>query len=762
MIGILSYGAYIPRLRLSRKSIYQAMGWFSPMLIMGAKGERTMANWDEDTITMGVEAARGALEGCDKKDIQGLFMASTTFPFQDRQNSTIVATALNLSQDISTQDISGSQRAGTNALLTALEMCEKDQKGPYLVVASDMRKARTGSIYQMYFGDGASALIVGEGEKVIARYMGSYSISLDFNDHIRSTNHKYDFFWEERWARDEGYLKIIPSVIKGLLSKLNLSPTDITTFIYPCLFKKEHKRIASIIEAREDQIADPLMEEVGETGCAHPLLMLSNCLDRCKGGEKIVVVGFGHGATALCFNVTPEVVNTKGTSVSLYLMDKKTTDNYMKFLAFRGELSLDMGLRAEASTTPPLSVLWRNRKMILGLVGGKCKKCGTIQYPKQRICVNPRCQEMDSQEEYEFSHLTGKILTYTGDMLASTIDPPHKYGIIEFEGGGRLLMDFTDCELKELKVGLPMEMVFRIRMEEKNHGLKHYFWKARPLSSKKKARQIDFKGMVAVITGAGGGLGRIYALELAKRGAKIVVNDLGGDIQGQGSSTIAAQKVVEEINEMGGEAIANFDDVSTLEGAKNIISSALQAFGKIDILINNAGIIRDKTLAKMDYNKWQKVIDVHLHGGYFVTRAALGHMKKQGYGRIVFTTSGAGLYGNFGQSNYSCAKLALIGLMNTICKETKGTNVKANAIAPIAASRLTKHVLPPELYTQMKPDYVAPLVLYLSSEECAFSGYIFNCALGYFSRALYIEEKIIRTKEKLTPEEIAHVLRRDI
>ncbi len=252
---------------------------------------------------------------------------------------------------------------------------------------------------------------------------------------------------------------------------------------------------------------------------------------------------------------------------------------------------------------------------------------------------------------------------------------------------------------------------------------------------------MKFKGKVAIITGAGGGLGRRYALELAKRGAYVVVNDLGGDISGEGTSESPAKRVVEEIKGMGGVAIASFEDVSTPEGGEGIINAALNRFGGVDILINNAGIIRDRSLAKMDPGSWEKVIDVHLHGGFYITRLAFAQMKKKGYGRIIFTSSGAGLYGNFGQSNYSCAKLGLIGLMKTLALEGEPYNIKVNAIAPIAASRLTKGILPPELYERMKPEYIAPLVLYLSSEGCEVSGEIFNCALGHFSRAEYMVGK---------------------
>ncbi len=322
-----------------------------------------------------------------------------------------------------------------------------------------------------------------------------------------------------------------------------------------------------------------------------------------------------------------------------------------------------------------------------------------MQFPKQDVCVNPECGAINSQEEYEFADKIARIMTYTGDMLAASIDPPHKYGLIQFEGGGRMLADFTDCDLEELDVGLEMEMVFRIRFVDEKRGFKQYFWKARPVPGAREAKnRIRFHGKVAVVTGAGGGLGRVYAIELAKRGAKVIVNDLGGDRDGTGASKTPAQKVVDEIKALGGEAYPNYDNVATKEGGENIIKCALEKYGRIDILINNAGILRDKSFVKMEEDMWHPVIDVHLNGAYYVTQPAFKVMREQGYGRIIFTSSGAGLYGNFGQTNYSSAKMGLVGLMHTLKLEGEKYNIKVNTIAPIAASRLTQDILPPDLF----------------------------------------------------------------
>jgi NAD(P)-dependent dehydrogenase (short-subunit alcohol dehydrogenase family)/acyl dehydratase len=251
--------------------------------------------------------------------------------------------------------------------------------------------------------------------------------------------------------------------------------------------------------------------------------------------------------------------------------------------------------------------------------------------------------------------------------------------------------------------------------------------------------QIRFDGRVAIITGAGAGLGRIYALELAKRGAKVVVNDLGAARDGSGKgSKQPAQKVVEEIQSLGAEAVASYDSVATVEGGANIVKTALDAFGTLDILINNAGILRDKTFLKMEPQNWQAVLDVHLNGAYNVSRPAFEVMKQKGYGRILMTTSAAGLHGNFGQTNYSAAKMGLVGLMNTLKLEGEKYNIKVNTIAPVAVSRLTADILPPEFMDKLKPELVAPMALYLVSEQCPVSGNIYNAGMGCFSRAAIV------------------------
>ncbi|MBL4612785.1 MAG: SDR family NAD(P)-dependent oxidoreductase, partial [Emcibacter sp.] len=268
----------------------------------------------------------------------------------------------------------------------------------------------------------------------------------------------------------------------------------------------------------------------------------------------------------------------------------------------------------------------------------------------------------------------------------------------------------------------------------------------------------DFTGQVAIITGAGGGLGRAHALAFASRGAMVVVNDLGGARDGAegsgGGASNAAEKVVQEIIDLGGKAIANGGNVTSESDMKAMADQAMDAFGRIDILVNNAGILRDKTFTKMDISDFKMVLDVHLMGSVLATRAVLPMMQKQEYGRIVMTTSSSGLYGNFGQSNYGAAKLGLVGLTNTLKLELFKYGIRVNALAPVAATRMTDDIMPPQMLDFLTPELVSPAVLYLCGRE-APNGEIITAGAGTFARVQIMESEGLFLGREATPEMIA-------
>ena len=267
--------------------------------------------------------------------------------------------------------------------------------------------------------------------------------------------------------------------------------------------------------------------------------------------------------------------------------------------------------------------------------------------------------------------------------------------------------------------------------------------------------QIDFDGRVAIVTGAGGGLGRSHALELASRGARVVVNDLGGARDGTGTGSEMADRVVSEIRDAGGQAVANYDGVHTWEGGEAVVATALDQWGQVDIVVNNAGILRDVTFHKLEEAQLDAVIKVHLYGAFHVTRAAWPHFREQAHGRVVNTTSGSGLYGNFGQSNYSAAKMGLVGLTRTLAQEGAKYGIHANAIAPIATSRMTEDILAEQLQDKLLPEEVSPLVAWLCSDECTSTGRVYSVGGGYIARVAIVEGTPLTFDHTPSVEEVA-------
>jgi 3-hydroxy-3-methylglutaryl CoA synthase len=481
MVGITSYGGYIPRYRISRMIIVQNMAWYFPVIMAVAGGEKAIANWDEDAVSMAVAAAFDCMEGKDRKSLDGVYLASTTLPFADRLNAGIVAAALNAPEDgIGCADFSSCLKAGTTAAIAAIEAIQSGQKSNVLVVASDQRRTKMATMFEMFYGDGAAALLFGN-KNVLAEFKGSHSVSCDFVDHYKGYGKEFDYGWEERWVRDEGYGKIIPAAIKGFFKKTGMSMADISKVIYPCYFNATHKSIAKSIGIDPSKVQDNFHGICGDTGTAHPLVMFAAALEDAKPGDKLLLASFGQGCDVLCFEVTDNIKKFKpAKGVKGHLAAKVDFTNYQKFTKFRDLLVADLGIRGEANPNTSLTGLWRKRKMVLGFVGYKCTKCGTPQYPPLPMCVNPDCNATGQFQDYEFVGKSGKVEMFTGDLLSPSVDPPAVYGMVSFEGGGRALVDFTDCDMNQVKVGMPVKMSFRRRSKDQVRGFTGYFWKAVP------------------------------------------------------------------------------------------------------------------------------------------------------------------------------------------------------------------------------------------------------------------------------------------
>jgi 3-hydroxy-3-methylglutaryl CoA synthase len=434
---------------------------------------------------MAVEAGRDCLPAADpindRAHIDAVYFASTSMPFSDRQNAGIVAQALSLPDELSSFDVTSSQRAGTSALLAGLDAVKAGRAKSALVVAGERRKARAASSAELAYGDAGAAIALG-GNDVIAKFLGSHSVTLDFVDHFRGEGEEFDYGWEERWIRDEGYSKIVPAAIKALYEKTGVSGADIAHLVLPCPFAKLDQQLANKVGIDPTKVRDNLASNVGDCGAAHALLMLAHALESAKRGDKILIAQFGQGCDALLFEVTDEIANLpKRGGVSGALARRKEETNYLKFLAFNGLIELEKGMRAEVDRKTALTVLYRKNDMLMGLVGGKCNVCGTAQFPRSRICVNPNCKAVDSQEPYSFAEQQGTILSWSADFLTYSMSPPSHYGMITFADGGRFMSDITDVDQGQIDSGHKVRMAFRVKEFDDKRGFKRYFWKAVPV-----------------------------------------------------------------------------------------------------------------------------------------------------------------------------------------------------------------------------------------------------------------------------------------
>ncbi|MDD5093156.1 MAG: hydroxymethylglutaryl-CoA synthase [Dehalococcoidia bacterium] len=467
MVGIVSYGAYVPWYRLGPGSV----GWT-------AKGEKAVANCDEDSITMSVAAARNCLGDSSRKDIVALYFASTTAPYIEKSNASVVAVASDLASDIFTADFGSSLKSGTSALKAALDAARASNKQA-LVTAADMRTAQPRSSMDETFGDGAAAILVGS-SNVIAECEDSCSVSHEMLDIWRDAGDKFERSWEDRFVIEEGYQKSLPLAISTLLKKHNLTPKDFNKVVFYAPEARRHTEMAKKLGLDpKTQVQDPMLNLVGNTGAASALMTLTAALEDAKPGDRILFAGYGDGADAFMFKVTKEIETARkpGKTMKDYLKSKKMLPDYETYMVWRGLISRAAPSRRPPFRTPSPSAMLREVDKNLRFQGTKCGACGYPQYPPQTVCT--KCQAKGQGQPYSFADKKATVFTYTLDTMAPTLDPPMVVTAINFEGGGRAFTTMTDRDTKDIKVGMPVEMTFR--QFYVSEGIHNYIWRCMPV-----------------------------------------------------------------------------------------------------------------------------------------------------------------------------------------------------------------------------------------------------------------------------------------
>ena len=473
MAGIVSYGAYIPYYRMPRSVINAAWGRG------GGRGERAVAGYDEDTTTMSVSAGIDCLKGTDPKTVDAVFMATTTPPYIERQNSNIVSNALDFRRDVRNTDFGNCLRSGVAALQAAIEAVSAGSLNSVLVTIADMRLGECGGEFEQASGDGAAAFLVGN-DGIAVEVEGSYTYSDDLVDNWRLSGDTFVNSWEDRFGRDAGYSQIPIEVVKGVLDKLNLTPKDITKV---CIYGANARAQGSLARAMgfaPEQVQDPLLDNMGNTGVALAPMILISALEDAKPGDRFLMVSWGNGCDAVVFRATDEIEKIKDRrAIRRHLAIKGTLENYGKYMRWRGLVPtvIRRGMRVA------MSAEWRERQLGLPLYGVKCLNCGTVQLymsgASMRTHICHECQAKDNFEPYRFADKTGKTVSFSHDFLGGGINPPMTRAVIDFEGGGRGLFDMVDRDPEECKVGLPVEMTFR--KTPLGPGSSSYFWKCKPV-----------------------------------------------------------------------------------------------------------------------------------------------------------------------------------------------------------------------------------------------------------------------------------------
>jgi hydroxymethylglutaryl-CoA synthase len=472
MVGITSAGAYLPVYRLNRDEIARIWGGRS------AGGTKAVAGYDEDTVTMAVAAALDCLNrGGDMAD--GLFLATTTAPYREKLSAAIVTAAADLTDECRAADFTDSLRAGTIALKAAIDAVRAGTMKNVMVAAADSRLGAAKGNLEQTLGDGAAALMIGS-EKVIAEIEGSYSISNDFTDYWRTEDDRFPRAAEGRFIDEAGYIPAVQSAISGLLKKYQLKLEDFSNVVYYASDARQHAALARRLKLDKARVQDPLYNDIGNMGAAAGFMMLTAALEKVGVDDRILFINYGDGADAFILRITDEIKKFQKRPVISNQLAGKIPIGYGQYLTWKDLVPV------EASTLPErpavsLQSRWRERRAIAALYGAKCRKCGTPQISQigqtPRVCVN--CQAKDDFEPYKFSDKKAVLFSYAIDQLMPTLNPPGVNGVIDYEGGGRLICELTDCPIDRVKVGMAVEMTFRRMFTSR--GIHNYFWKAKPV-----------------------------------------------------------------------------------------------------------------------------------------------------------------------------------------------------------------------------------------------------------------------------------------
>ena len=470
MVGITSYGAYVPMYRMDLQTLSQIWGGFA------GKGEKAVANWDEDSLTMATESSIDCLNGIDRSLIDGVYFATTTPAYREKQNASIVAKAIDLRRDITTADFTNSVRGGTSALKAAIDAVSAGSARKFLITAADRRIPAPDSRFEMLFGDGSAALLIGDSD-VAVEIEGIASISSEFVDVWKREEDRYVQSWEDRFIITQGYFSHLEEIIKILFNKYNVTPKDFSKAVFYAHDKRRHAQLAKKLGFDpKTQVQDPLLSTVGHTGSAHAMMMLVASFEEAKPGDRILFANYGDGADAFILKVTDQIEKIRDRrGIKRNLVSKMELPSYGKYLHFRN--LMDWGRKREPERYAAVSMSWRDRNWVLSCHGQKCRQCGTIQFPMQRVCT--WCQAKDDFDEVRLSDKRGTLFTYSMDNLATSVDKPTVIAIVNIDGGGRVSTILTDRDPEKISPDMPVEFTFR-KVHE-GQGFLNYFWKCRPV-----------------------------------------------------------------------------------------------------------------------------------------------------------------------------------------------------------------------------------------------------------------------------------------